>query len=1562
MKNITTAVLCLLFLLLSTFSFGQILNESASWPNGNWTISGTYNAAGLLSNPTTDGTTLTWDDDGAGSSSNDDLQVTSPMIDLSSASAGGETWITITGEYVYNELGDILLIETYDADTMTWSTLETFVENSTSTIDYEICISTETYTTPVLDISGFSTNQLSGFKYRINYNDQAGWAWGWCLTSPTITSEAPPTCIDPSDLTATATSLSEATLSWTGHSSATGYEVVVQEVGIGTPTSSDVAVSSTSYNATGLEENSSYEFYVLADCGTNGLSSWVGPYEFYMGYCDSIPSSNDGDGITSIILSSTAFTSAGDVTYEDFTDPIVDVSQAIETNLQITFATGYTYDTNVWIDFNGDLVYDNDSELVFDGVSTSDNPTTLDASFTVPNGTPLGIYNLRIGTADSGQFTPNPCYNGSWGVTVDMKINITDPPSCVPPSDLTTTATSSSTASLSWTGDTGAIGYEVVVQEAGTGTPTSSGATVGSNSYVATGLASNTDYEFFVLADCGTTTGSSTWAGPFYFTTLCDAISTIPYYEGFNSDSTTQNCWTVLNENGDPDEWNMDYTINEFEGDEVAMMNTDFNSGSNDDWLISPGLVLTGNERLKFHQRVQSSFEPNDFEVLLSTTGIAPADFTNIISPLADYDNTDYIEYVFDLSAYSGVSYIAFHVPDGGLDGWRLYIDNFIVETIPACGYPSGLNISNITGTTADFDWVAQNGNESWEYVIVPTADPAPTGTGVFTVANSTTFTDLEFLTSYDVYVRAYCGTEDGYSIWSGPETFTTTQQTNYTVDCASGQAVNIQYCYTNNDSTFWLFTSTDGFPLEITFNAGTIEGFWDDLTIYDGPDNTSPVLFNNNDADIEDFTDLVVESTSTAVYIEVDSDGSGSCESSFGYTPWDFDVACKTCITQTVEFDIVGGCEPVQEFYVEANITDMGSSSNLELTDNQGSTAQAATATSVVTFGPYAANTQVVISVLNTDDTSCLVESDPLTFLCPPPPNECSIVYAGEDTTFCSDNDPATVLTASYHIAGQDTTSYDVTLLDECPAPILEGGTPTSIETDDIWSEVIDLGFDFCFFGETYSQILIGSNGVLSFELENAGTGNGWDLQGFGSSTPDQLPNSSNTTISEANIFGVGHDINPAECGEINYMVLGSAPARQFVVNYNDVCHFGFSCSEYTSTSQIILYESSNFIDVNIIDKPICTEWNDGLAVVGIQNIDDTIAFTPEDRNTGGWEASNESWRFSPSVGEADYVFEWYDGDILVGTEDTITVYPEETTTYTAAVTYNLCNGETATVTDTVLVEITPTPIPIAVENDVFICAGEEAVLEVNIDASAQSPDVVYYWTYDNVDIQSGPDNTFIFAEGAQAFGEYLVTAYNEETACYASTVINVLPGIVPELEQDTSFNKCINGEVELSVNIINDPDMTYEYNYAWYVDNELIAEDTSGSFIHGEDLTNGPVVVMVTNLTTSCASETIINVNYFQNQNCVDIPQGISPNGDGLNDCLVLDHLEEQEDIVKAEIYNRYGVKVFELNDYVDHWCGQDASGGSSDELLPVGTYFYVIQYASGREPTISWIYLNY
>ena len=960
----------------------------------------------------------------------------------------------------------------------------------------------------------------------------------------------------------------------------------------------------------------------------------------------------------------------------------------------------------------------------------------------------------------------------------------------------------------------------------------------------------------------------------------------------------------------------------------------------------------------------------------------------------------------------------------------------------PSCIPPSGLTVENITGTTADFSWTGADGNASWEYVILPTGSPAPTTAGTSTTETSVQFTDLDYQTTYDVYVISDCGDSE-MSTWAGPLTFTTTIQTNYMLECG-GENININYCYTSNDTTAWLFTSDSGLPLEIIFNSGTIQGTFDNLTIYDGTDNTGAVLFNNNTAGITDFTGLVVESTLTSVFIEVDSDDFSNCENSTFYTPWNFVVSCKTCVTQSATFEVLGFCEPNQEFYIDVDITNLGSALNLNMTD--GTATQTSQSTGVYTFGPYEANTNVIITVTNADDESCSINSGDLTLICPPAPNDCSIIYAGEDTASCEDG--STNLTAVYHPLGQDTSSYDVTTQQGCPLLPLTGGSPTSIETDDVWSEAIELGFEFCFFGGTYSQILIGSNGVLSFELENAGGFNGYNIN-----SGDTLPNSSNFTLSQANIFGVAQDIDPSVCGEINYMVLGSSPSRQFVVNFSEVCYF--SCDDLVndikSSSQIILYESSNTIDINIYDKPTyddtdntgCLTWNDGLAVVGVQNIDDTIAFTPPERNTSVWEATDEFWRFTPSLGTNDYVFEWYEGTTLLGTNDTVSVSPTETTTYTASITYNLCAGGTATVTDNVIVEITPNPQPIATSEIVYQCPEGESVLEVNVDDDIAGT-TTYYWTYNGIDMQSGPENTYLvpvgqFGEylvtavngecfgdtiitvneaplfevvatsetvyqcpggesvlevtvdadideiitfswalnGSEVqsgpentysvpegqFGDYLVTATNEE-GCYGNTVITVNEATVPELEDGTSFTKCMNEDVELGITVLNPDLLGDDLEFTWYINGTEVQSGSSAYYTHTAEQENGMINVVVTDTASSCESATTIEVAYYMNQNCVDIPQGLSPNGDGLNDCLELDHLEDKEDIVKIEIFNRYGAKVFEMNDYMNQWCGQNASDGNdrSNELLPVGTYFYVVQFGSDKDPNTSWIYLNY
>ena len=222
MKNFT---LFLIIIFAFTETNAQVLSQNANWPNGDWTLSGTFTSSGLLSDPTTTGSTFTFDDDEAGSSSDDTIQAASPEIDLTSASNAGETWITITGSYVYRPLGnDILTIETYNADTATWSVLETFVGNAANN-SYQTCSGTDAYVSTVLDISGFTPTQLSGFRYRFSYDDLDGWQWGWCLTSPTIVSQEPPACPNPINLAAINVTETTADLQWTEAGSSGSWNV-----------------------------------------------------------------------------------------------------------------------------------------------------------------------------------------------------------------------------------------------------------------------------------------------------------------------------------------------------------------------------------------------------------------------------------------------------------------------------------------------------------------------------------------------------------------------------------------------------------------------------------------------------------------------------------------------------------------------------------------------------------------------------------------------------------------------------------------------------------------------------------------------------------------------------------------------------------------------------------------------------------------------------------------------------------------------------------------------------------------------------------------------------------------------------------------------------------------------------------------------------------------------------------------------------------------------------------------------------------------------------------------
>lgn len=74
--------------------------------------------------------------------------------------------------------------------------------------------------------------------------------------------------------------------------------------------------------------------------------------------------------------------------------------------------------------------------------------------------------------------------------------------------------------------------------------------------------------------------------------------------------------------------------------------------------------------------------------------------------------------------------------------------------------------------------------------------------------------------------------------------------------------------------------------------------------------------------------------------------------------------------------------------------------------------------------------------------------------------------------------------------------------------------------------------------------------------------------------------------------------------------------------------------------------------------------------------------------------------------------------------------------------------------------------------------------------------------------------------------------------------------------------------------------------------------------------------------------------------------VPNAFSPNGDGINDTWRIQYLESYPG-ASIEVFNRNGQKVFESTGYNVEWDGYFKGA-----LLPVGTYYYIINPKNGRK----------
>ena len=248
-------------------------------------------------------------------------------------------------------------------------------------------------------------------------------------------------------------------------------------------------------------------------------------------------------------------------------------------------------------------------------------------------------------------------------------------------------------------------------------------------------------------------------------------------------------------------------------------------------------------------------------------------------------------------------------------------------------------------------------------------------------------------------------------------------------------------------------------------------------------------------------------------------------------------------------------------------------------------------------------------------------------------------------------------------------------------------------------------------------------------------------------------------------------------------------------------------------------------------------------------------------------------------------------------------------------------------------------------------LCEGQEIVL----DAGALPNNSSIEWFMDGTLLEGETGVTLTVTE--TAFYSAIITVDNTDCAYGDDILVEFFqsPQIVAV---EDSIIKCANEGYTLEVNIENS-DQLNSLTYIWTLDGIDLQTGTDNTY-YLDELTEetGEFTVTVFDDVTYCWNSITINVDFYENSYCVDLPQGLSPNGDGYNDCLILDHLEDIEDIDKIEVFNRYGTKIYEMNEYVDQWCGVDQDG----KIVPVGTYFYIIYFNSTKEPITSWIYVNY
>ena len=194
---------------------------------------------------------------------------------------------------------------------------------------------------------------------------------------------------------------------------------------------------------------------------------------------------------------------------------------------------------------------------------------------------------------------------------------------------------------------------------------------------------------------------------------------------------------------------------------------------------------------------------------------------------------------------------------------------------------------------------------------------------------------------------------------------------------CGQG-AQSFSHCYQNDAVKVWNYSSLGGSgSLVLDFIDGNIEGAFNDvLTIYDGTDNTGPILWQHTAQVDFDLSSVFVASTTGSIHMELVSGEFNSCQDG-QYQTWNWQVECLNCQLPAATATNVDDCVN-NSFNVPVDVTSTGDGATVTIVYSvNGGTPVFLTGIGVgiTDLGPFTVNDLVSVFVQHESDPTCNIE-----------------------------------------------------------------------------------------------------------------------------------------------------------------------------------------------------------------------------------------------------------------------------------------------------------------------------------------------------------------------------------------------------------------------------------------------------------------------------------------------------------------------------------------------------------------------------------------------------------